>query len=533
MKDKQFLCMSLAVALTVAGLAGCGSTSSDSTASSATITTETVESGSAAEQSVDTAESSVGELKGPGNITLSFLGFNLDFDPNTDVMAKCIEDSTGYRVEYSMLPSDQADEKLIADVAGGVKYDILKVTQDQFQKLLAQGALMPLNDLLDTYGKDIENGLADKEMWSAFSDAEGSIYGIPFMREYANQIDYVTYRKDLAEAAGITESPTTLDEFYNFLKALKDHYGDDYIVVSGYDGWDGVSKIIASAFGIYNDWMVDDNGKVYYMTEAPEFKKYIKNIKKLYDEGLLDSEYAVNTKDTVLEKLSSGQAIAGTCNHSDQISVTTSWIDNLGLTQDDVGYINPLYGDDGTCKYLDGASVNYVTCILKDSDNAADAINFINLKVQDQENICIGVEGTDWEFDENGNYKPIMPAFADHKTFAWWYINATDTETYAKQWMARIRKSDYQWNAFENTTLYVNENAPEIFVSNKFLHKPATGAYIENNAALKNDLHNYMLQVISNTSDLDSGLDTFKSDWTSAGGEDVKRDLQTWYAENN
>ena len=155
----------------------------------------------------------------------------------------------------------------------------------------------------------------------------------------------------------------------------------------------------------------------------------------------------------------------------------------------------------------------------------------MNLKVQNQEYICIGEEGVHFEFDEEGNYIPIMPTFTDEKGNAWWYINATDTEIYAKQWLARVRKSDYQWDAFEKTSIYTVENRPDIYISNAFLYKPATGAYTENNTALKNDLFNYMIQVTVGTNDLDDGMSTFTNDWTAAGGEDVRTDLQTWYTE--
>lgn len=530
---KKQLSLLLAAVMAAATLMGCsGNTSgnnSASTAGSSAATESTDASPDSSSQASSETSTATSELKGPGNVTLSFLGFSLDFDPNTDVMAGVIEDTTGYHAEYSMLPSDGADEKLIADVAGGVDYDILKVTVDQFQKLQAQGALQPLNDLLDSYGQDIVSGLADENMWTAFSDDDGNIYDIPFMNEYPRQIGFITCRKDLMEAAGITELPTTRDDFYNCLVTLKNYYGDDYIILSAANGWDAVCKCIAASFGIYNDWMVDENGQVFYMTEHENFDDYINFMKKLYDEGLLDSEFAVNTDDTVHEKLSSGRAIMGGSDHSAQIAISTSLIDNLGLSLDEIGYICPLEGPDGTCTILAGDSVNYVTCIPKSSENAADVINYINLKVQNQEYICIGEEGVHFEFDEAGNYIPIMPTFTDEKGNAWWYINATDTETYAKQWLARVRKSDYQWDAFEKTTIYTEENHPDIYVDNVFLYKPATGAYTENNTALKNDLFNYMIQVIVGTNDIDNGMTTFQNDWTAAGGEDVRTDLQTWY----
>lgn len=142
--------------------------------------------------------------------------------------------------------------------------------------------------------------------------------------------------------------------------------------------------------------------------------------------------------------------------------------------------------------------------------------------------ICIGEEGIHFNRDENGAYIPIMPKFTDDKGNAWWYINATDTESYAVQWQARVRKNEYQWDSFEKTSVYTVEKRPEIYVPNVFLYKPATGAYTEYNVTLKNDLQNYMLQVISGN---DKGLDAFTKDWQAAGGDAVKEDLQSWYTQ--
>lgn len=477
----------------------------------------------------EAASDQVPELKGPGNVTLSALGFNLDIDPNGDIAVEAIKEATGYDVKYTMLPSDGADEKLIMDVAGGADYDIMRLTVPQFNTLMAQGALMPLNDLLDTYGQDIMSGLADEGMWSPVSDDDGTIYGIPYMNEYPKQIGFIVCRKDLMEAAGITEIPQTLDEFYDCLTTLKDYYGDQYIILSAYDGWDYTCRDIAAAFGIYNDWMADEDGNVYYMTEHKNFKDYMDFMKKLYDEGILDSEYAVNTESTVTEKIVSGKAIMGPASHATLIPVSNNWIDNMGLTVDDIGYICPLEGEDGTCSYLAGAGMSSVTCILRNCKNAADAVNFMNLKVQNQEYICIGEEGVHFEFDEKGNYVPIQPAFANEKSNVWWYCNAMDTAAYEKQWLARVRKNEYQWNAFENTSIYTAENRPEIYKNNVFLYKPAIGAYTEENPAVRKILCNYMLQVAVGASDMDGGKDSFISDWTAADGEEVREDLQTWY----
>ena len=67
-------------------------------------------------------------LKGPGNVTLKRLGYNIGFDVNTSYMVPVMEESTGYKVEYFALPAENADEKLLMEVASGTDYDIVNLT---------------------------------------------------------------------------------------------------------------------------------------------------------------------------------------------------------------------------------------------------------------------------------------------------------------------------------------------------------------------------------------------------------------------
>lgn len=47
-------------------------------------------------------------LKGPGNTIIKSMYQNVAFDPNTDLSAQLIEESTGYQAEYFMLPAENA-----------------------------------------------------------------------------------------------------------------------------------------------------------------------------------------------------------------------------------------------------------------------------------------------------------------------------------------------------------------------------------------------------------------------------------------
>lgn len=495
-------------------------------------TTETAPAATAVAE--EPAAPEVPALLGPGNVTLKRLGGNVGFDVNTDYMVPVIKEATGYDVEYFSLPAENADEKLLMEVAGGADYDLVNVNVNQWRTLMAQGALLPLNDLLDAYGQDILAGNS-AETWAALSDKDGNIYGMPYMYPHSQEVaSFMSCRWDLMQAAGITQIPTTLDEFYNDLVTLKNFYGDEYIIFSGpykpasegNENW-VIPKSIASAFGIYSDWMVDASGKVYYMTEAPGFAAMIEFLTKLNKEGLLDPDWAVNTDSTVNEKFASGKSIIACSNRAGVQVTTPAQMENLKLTYDDIGYIGALKGADGTCTYMRTKALNQVSCILKSSKNAADAVNWVNLKVQNQLFICIGVEGVHFNYDAEGKIAPINPIFANERGDSYWYIDATDQPAYEVQWPSRIRKSDAQWAAFYAITLKANEQTPEIFVDNAFAFKPASEAYTKYNTSLFKSLQDFILQVISGTRTIDD-LATFQSDWANNGGEDVRTELQTY-----
>ncbi len=481
------------------------------------------------------AMAQVPELKGPGNVTLKRLGVNVGFDVNANYMVPVIKEATGYDVEYFSLPAENADEKLMMDVAGGADYDVVNVNVNQWRTLMAQGALMPLNELLDAYGPDILAGNSETT-WKALSDDAGTIYGMPYMYPHSQEIaSFMACRWDLMQAAGIEKMPETIDEFYNILVTLKQFYGDEYIIFAGpyreategNENW-VIPKTIACAFGIYSDWMVGEDGSVHYMTEAPGFPAMIEFLTKLNKEGLLDPDWAVNTGSTVNEKFASGKAIIA-CSLRPGVQVTTpAQIENLGLSYDDIGYIGALKGADGTCAYMRTEAIGQVSCILRSSKNAADAINWINLKVKQQLFICIGVEGTHFTYDDAGMISPINPIFADERGDSFWYIDCTDQPAYEYQWPSRIRKSDAQWAAFDAVTIRANNEMPEIFVNNVFAFMPASQAYAKYNTALFKSLQDFMLQVISGTRTIDD-IESFKSDWAVGGGEEVRTELKAYY----
>ena len=92
----MFLCLVMILSMTACG-------------GNATTETKPANTTASASSGGQQAAPEVPALKGPGNVTLKRLGYNTAFDPNTDINAKVMEESTGYHVEYFMLPAENAD----------------------------------------------------------------------------------------------------------------------------------------------------------------------------------------------------------------------------------------------------------------------------------------------------------------------------------------------------------------------------------------------------------------------------------------
>ena len=527
---KKLIALLLALVM-VLSLAACGAKAPEAPAEAPK--TEAPAETPKAETPAEPAGPEVPALKGPGNVTLKRLGANVALDVNNAWGAKIIEESTGYKTEYFVLPSENADEKLLMDVAGGASYDAINITIGQFRQLLAQGALQPLDDLLEVYGQAILNAGHPAEVWDALRGEDGHIYAVPYLYPHPHEIaNFFTVRKDLTTAAGITEMPKTLDEFYNMLVTLKNYYKDEYIICAGpfyqaseaNEAW-AVPKTITSAFGIYSDWMVVD-GKVIHMTEHENFPALLDFMAKLQSEGLIDPDWAVNNEATLKEKFSSGKVIVCAANRGLGDYAVPALMTNHNVGWDDLDYITALIGEDGTCTYMETTNFNFVTAIPKSSPNAADVVNWWNLRIQDDLHITIGDEGVHFNYDENGGIDPINPIFADERGDSYWYMDVSTYTWGTEMWPSRVRKSAGQWHAFSRVTM---NPAPYIeFTVNEFKFKPATENFSTYNTTLFNDTMDFLKQVMAGTR-TSADIEALHNDLVVAGLDDVRVELQEYY----
>ena len=268
------------------------------------------------------------------------------------------------------------------------------------------------------------------------------------------------------------------------------------------------------------------------MIKNPGMKAQLAFMHKLYTEGLIDADWAINTGTIVQEKFSSGNAFSVVTDRNVAMVLTPATKANV--TEAEVDYILPLKGKNGEYGTKTNDGVLYFSCIPATSKNAKDAVIFMNEKAK-WDNflyLTLGVEGETFTKEENPDapsgyeWLPIMPLFAELRTNSYWYLNTIDETNYPDMWMARVRKSEAMWEPFQKVALEgVDASRPD-----PVGYMPPLEAVSKYNQSLWQMTSDYYLKVISGTESLDL-YDEFVQEWNDAGGAEVEAAINEWYTE--
>ncbi|MGO4500166.1 extracellular solute-binding protein [Paenibacillus sp. 2RAB27] len=497
---KKLISMSICVSLAVAALTGCGANNGGS----GTGTTGTSPSASA---KVDAPKPELRQL-----------GFQRNFDTNQDPVAKMLEEKTGYKVKYETLPLENPDDKLNLLMANKEPYDILKLSGSQYRKLASQGALEPLDDLLKNYGQTLAK-INTPESFEA-AKVDGKIYGIPERHPRGFVGSSLAIRQDILDELGM-KVPTSLDEFYQLLKAIKEKKKD----MIPFAGFESVITEISGAFGIATQWLEKD-GKLVNRLDDPGMKEYLAFMSKLYSEGLLDPEWPVNKAATVQQKFSSGKAAVIPYGWGMAPAVTTAMVKNFPTAK--ITLIPGLKGKDGTqAQMIQGGGISWYIAIPKVSKNKQEAMKYLDLKVQPElfQNLSVGEEGVHFK-KENGKMFPILPKFNDERGNADWFLTSTNPEVFQDLWLLRVRKDPVLYETFEEIQKQMSfgKKDPLIFAP----PLPLLGTNIQKLTKSEND---YIIKVFAGAEKLD-GYDNFVKQWKNDGGNDVIKEVTDWYAKS-
>lgn len=401
MKFRKLTALMTTAALIAATLAGCGSTAQTSTEGESSATQE----GSAADN---------GEV-------LELTYYNMDTnkdDPWTDPVALAITEATGVKLITSYPISDGAED--ISLMIADDKYPDLIYSKGSANSLVEAGALIDMTDLIEEYGSNIKKVYGDELKKLRYSQDDPSIYqlssyavGGSAMKPAGNaQIQWRVLEENNYDY------PTTIEEYEVMIKDYlakhpKTDDGLDHIGISMCAAdWHWMitlgnpSAFIAEGSPDTGEWLVDENNQAIFKYRSPKVKEYFRWLSRMYDEGILDPEFATQTQEDYIAKIGAGRVIGLTDN---------SWNYGQGETilkadgKVDLTYAGlPVTMDEDTkCASLlyQGLTVGWGIAISKDCKDPVAAIKFIDYMCSDEGMVLRhwGIEGVNYEIDEEGH----------------------------------------------------------------------------------------------------------------------------------
>ena len=240
-----------------------------------------------------------------------------------NVWSRAYEEELGIKLELAFTAAN-TDDKINTLIATGDIPDLLCVNSAQLKMLSNSGLIR--DDLYDVYMANAGEGMrtiiegvgGDAAIPSATYD--GKMMAIPILNTSpGEEVPVLWLRTDWMQKLGL-EDPQNWDDLYKIIDAFvhQDPDGngvDDTIGLTfSKDLWNSNFQMdgLFNVFGSYpkkNFWVDDPNeeGKVIFGAFADETKAALEVVSKMYADGLIDAEFAVNDNSAAVQQVASGK----------------------------------------------------------------------------------------------------------------------------------------------------------------------------------------------------------------------------------
>ncbi|MFC0211899.1 extracellular solute-binding protein [Paenibacillus chartarius] len=515
---KKQLALISAAALVAAGLAGCGGGTSDQHAQ------PVQPSGAAGQNSLP-----------PMELSIMIPAFNTTFPKDgTPVLAE-LEKRTNTKIHLEWVPNSSYADKFNITMASGRLPTIMYVPDvkgSTFVNATESGAFWEVGPYL----KDFKNLSQANPVILKNSSTGGKNYGI--YRARALGRNGINYRKDWLDNVGL-QPPKTIDDFYNMLKAFKekdpdkngknDTYG--MVLVKWTGTWASGFDTIKLWFGAPNKWG-EVNGKLVPEHETPGYLEALKFMRKLYEEKLINQDFAVYDSSKWIDPVVNNQAgvivdVTDTAGRIDQKIHANLQKD--GKDEPDKHYVDNLIGVEGShgLRALPTSGFAGMLAIPKSSVKTEDELKRV-LGFLDQTNdaelqtlLYSGIEGRHYTKEKDyilpTTDKPLADAELTGLGQMLTYIPEDRTLKSKQAVSALSQKTEKLQKEAEK---YIVVNPAEPFISKVYSLK---GPQLDN---IINDARIKFIVGKSTEEDLKAAFEL----WRKSGGDEYVNEMNTLYA---
>lgn len=525
-------------------------------------------SGSGTANDPGNAEQTAGLLSEPGQLPLSKekITLTVTVPQNSNVLSyeygendltTWLEDQTNIHIKWNLYPEADARQKLNLELSSGG--DLGDIIMGDFQldnSMLAsygsQNVFLPLNDLIEKHGYYIKKMYEQyPNIKQATTAPDGNIYGLPQVGMCYNCDRAMRFwvNKSFLKALNM-QVPTTTDELYEYLKAVKekDPNGngkqDEIGLVGSPKSWfSHVHQFIMNAFTHHdaNGLYVKDH-KVVAAYSTPEWREGLRYLHKLYSEGLIDPSSFTNDEAQLKQivELNNGNTVGAVGNGGPHAFAAQ---DSTRLNYE---IVLPLKGPNGfqTAYYNEfGVVGSYKFVIPSTSKNPEAAIKWIDFMYNRDTYMRsrYGVPGVNWEVPEGTTAANGGPAqfrligkdlWQEPQTVHWQGANTAwppfGSDAREKLPEGRFDLETVLYNAAKEYDKY----AAKVSVPKFFFDPETAKRYNELHTELKKHYEAATADFIVGNRDVEKDWDTYLQELKSIGIDEYLSIMQTEYDKN-
>ncbi|WP_105615396.1 extracellular solute-binding protein [Vallitalea okinawensis] len=403
---KRFLSILCTTILLVIILAGCGSTDEQVLG-----TSDQKDNGTVTE-----TKTSEKENVAPEKASIMIPLYSAEAPPKDSPIYGMINEITKAELDIQFIPSDSYNEKINVAIASNELPDTFVITDfkgSTFVNAARSGMFWDMTDYLP-HTQYLSKNYDEVTLYNASLD--GRHYMLPRSRVLVR--NSVNYRVDWLEKLGL-EAPSTPDEIYEVAKAFAEQDPDENGIDDTIGFITGVSPSNSSIGGLSNIvvayggpfvWGEDDNGELKPNFFFPAYKDALEWYKKLYDEGLLNKDFAAVSGNRIYEIMNAEQAGLNIANCDELVNRFDPLLklkakDNPDIKLEDIfGFTaGPLSNNGGEIKLPAGrgfwGGFAFPKTTLETEDRMLEVLNIVDMfdSPEAKDLLRWGVEGIHYE----------------------------------------------------------------------------------------------------------------------------------------
>ncbi len=359
---------------------------------------------------------------------------------NDNKITALLEEQLGVTLKYEIVTPDNVDQKIGVMLAGGEFPDLVGTT-DLKMRLLEGGALLPLDDMLETgdypnLATHVEDDI--NKMSYSGTEVDPGLYIIPNYNRFYGEITGGTYygpafwiQKRVLEDAGYPDLENmTLERYFELIENFKAEnpetegiptVGFELLASTGRE-W-GMTNPPALLSGSPNNGgvIVDEDGNAEIYADKDIARDFYEVLNEQYDAGLVDPESFTLTFDQYTAKLAAGNVLGM---HDQGWNFQTASDSLRSAGKDEYTYVPLMPVYDGVEPWYadrDVMNTNQGFGVSASSEQPEKALKFLDIMLSEpwQKVLSWGIEGEDYEVGDDGMFVRTEEQRANARDLTW------------------------------------------------------------------------------------------------------------------